>query len=106
MAIEVQRAPVGYVYYCGDEDPQDLEAYPVRGNCMAPKILDADRVIVNKSLIPHDGDIVTVRADRFALVATYRVDENGKPHLVNGEGARDIPTGASLSVVVAVNRKV
>ena len=94
------------VCYCPreGEDIEDLEAYPVRGNCLMPEVCDGDIVIINKSLTLEDGDIVIVPWKR--IVAYYRINQDGQPYLKNGSGTYEIPSGATCKVVVEVNRKL
>ena len=97
---------LGSVCYCPreGENVQDLEAYPIRGNCLTPKICEGDIVIINKSLTPGEGDIVIALWRR--IVAYYRINQDGQPYLKNGSGTYEIPYGETCSVVVEVNRKL
>jgi len=97
---------LGSICYClrEGENAQDLEAYPVRGDCLTPEICDGDIVIINKSLTSEDGDIVI--APWMRIAAYYRINQDGQPYLKNGSGIYKIPSEATCKVVVGVNRKL
>lgn len=104
--VQGQLNTLSSVCYCPREreNIQDLEAYPVHGDCLTPEICDSDIVIINKSLTPGDGDIVIAPWRR--IVAYYRINQDGHPYLKNGSGTYEIPSGATCKVVIEVNRKL
>lgn len=87
-----------------NENIQDLEGYPVQGDCLAPVVCDGDIVIINKSLAPEDGDMVIAWWDRIG--GYYCRNQDGQPYLKNGSGIYEIPSGATCSVVIEVIRKL
>lgn len=98
--------PTGYIHYPlrQSERIQDIEAYKVKGDCLAPEICDGDFLIINKSLTPKDNDIVV--AYWRGIVARYRISQDDQSYLENGYGVYEIPCSATCGVVVAINRKL
>jgi SOS-response transcriptional repressor LexA len=98
--------PIDYVF-CPlreGERIQDIEAYIVKGNCMSPDVIEGDRLIINRSLAPQDGDIIV--AYWRGMVAYYRINQDAEPYLQNGHGIYEIPTNAVCGVVIGISRKL
>jgi SOS-response transcriptional repressor LexA len=83
---------------------EDIAAYITKGNCMAPDVVEGDRLIVNRSPAPQDGDIVV--AYWRGMVAYYRMNRDSQPYLQNGHGIYEIPTNAVCAVVTGISRKL
>ena len=96
---------VDHVYLSGrGRVPQHIVAVKVRGDCLAPHIVDGDYVIVDTSRTAESGNPVVATVDGHLHVKRYRVKPSGATVLTSNEGEIAIQPWQIDGVVIALNR--
>ena len=87
-----------------ERDRRSTIAVKVRGNCLAPAIVDGDTVIVNTDLTPESGNPVVANVEGTLHVKRLRVKQSGRWTLQSNEGEMDIEPWQVDGVVVGLYR--
>ena len=83
---------------------RDTLALRVRGNCLAPDIMDGDTVIVDLAATPESGNPVVASVDNLLHVKRLRVKSSGRWYLTSNEGELEIEPRQVDGVVVGLYR--
>lgn len=99
--------PVDYIYrdFPKERATSHLEAYPVKGTCLAPIINEGDRIIVDREAAIDNGDIVACRIDGTLHLARLKKIA-GELWLENGDGHHRMESCEASAVVIEVIRRL
>lgn len=86
--------------------PDRLVGVRVRGNCLAPDIVDGDIVVVDTSMSAEPGNPVVALVDGELHVKRYWIKGSGKHVLKSNEGEVEIEPWQIEGVVVSLHRQM
>ncbi len=119
--VEVYRLPVhsDYPFHAGNSvDPGEyvyqemplgaeshIEAYKVKGTCLAPKINDGDTIIVDRDRAVDNGDIIACMIDGELHLAQLKKFDT-ELWLETNDGKRKLEECGASAVVIGVVRRL
>lgn len=83
---------------------RDIVGIQVRGDCLAPDIVDGDVVIVDLARNPESGNPVVARVDETLHIKRLRVKSTGRWFLASNEGEIPIEPRQVEGVVISLQR--
>jgi transcriptional regulator with XRE-family HTH domain len=102
-----QGEPIDFIYRARAKDAgKNIEAFIVRGHCLAPIVEDNDVVVVDRDLLPNPGDIVLcLMPDNVLVVGKYKI-KNDIAWLENTAQSIKLVDCAASAVVVEVIKRL